>query len=293
LTGSAKVQVREASEKLQEHNSRSWKKRIDSILALQNNTVKNIRRMFSGADEPPHDLDETETILAIPNRPGLMSTVISDLHLALDKPSFPLADCPKFLYEVGKGMPLDTPYSLLIPMGISLDMGEARVMLRDYPLSLLHVPAIKPGQQPRLASWSLRTDFVIAEEFRSAESTRNVKVEIVPSYQNDGDSHEPPGFSLNLRRTVSPVKSYSKVTVDINTSLPTTISWGTSYQPVIQDMMMIIEGFTKPEIDPSDRVGFWDKIRLGFHSRMTVNWKGDGDVHLRLKGELPLAACER
>jgi Mitochondrial protein from FMP27/Domain of unknown function (DUF2405)/RNA pol II promoter Fmp27 protein domain len=293
LTGCAKVQVRKAFEKLQEHNARSWKKRIDSILALQNNTVKNIRRMFSGADEPPHDIEETETILAIPNRPGLMSTVISDLHLVLDKPSFPLADCPKFLYEVGKGMPLNTQYSLLIPMGISLDMGEARVMLRDYPLNLLHVPAIKPGQQPRLASWSLRTDFVIAEEFRNAESTRNVNVEIVPSYQTDGHSHETAGFSLNLRRTVSPVKSYSKVTVDINTSLPTTISWGTSYQPVIQDMMMIFECFTKPEIDPSDRVGFWDKIRLSFHSRVTVNWKGDGDVHLRLKGELSIVAYER
>jgi hypothetical protein len=293
LTGSAKVQAKEASEKLQEHNARSWKKRIDSILALQNNTVKNVRRMFSGADEPPHDLEETETILAIPNRPGLMSTVISDLHLVLDKPSFPLADCPKFLYEVGKGMPLNTQYSLLMPMGISLDMGEARVMLRDYPLNLLHVPAIKPGQQPRLASWSLRTDFVIAEEFRNAESTRNVNIEIVPPYQNDPNGHKTPGFSLDVRRTVSPVKSYSKVTVDINTSLPTTISWGTSYQPVIQDMMMIIEGFTKPEIDPSDRVGFWDKIRLNFHSRMTVNWKGDGDVHLRLKGELPIVECER
>ena len=48
--------------------------------------------------------------------------------------------------------------------------------------------------------------------------------------------------------------------------------------------MMITEGFTKPEIDPSDRVGFWDKIRLSFHSRLTVNWKGDGEVQLRLKG---------
>lgn len=285
LTGSAKVQVKAASEKLQEHNARSWKKKIDSVLALQNNTVKNVRRMFSGADEPPHDAEDEETILAIPNRPGLMSTVISDLHLVLDKPSFPLPDYPKFLHEVGKGIPLDTQYSLLLPMNISLDMGEARVMLRDYPLNLLHVPAIRPGQQPRLASWSVRTDFVIAEEFRNAESSRNVKVDIVPRGQHK-DGGELLGFSLDVRRTVSPVKTYSKVMIDVNTSLPTTISWGTSYQPVIQDMMMIIEGFTKPEIDPSDRVGFWDKIRLGFHSRMTVNWKGDGDVHLRLKGKL-------
>ncbi len=288
LTGSAKVQAKEAFEKLQEHDARSWKRRIDSVLAMQNNTVKDIRRMFSGADEPPHDVEEDETILAIPNRPGLMSTVISDLHLVLDKPSFPLSDCPKFLHEVGKGMPLDMQYSLLIPMHISLDMGEARVMLRDYPLNLLHVPAIRPGQPPKLASWSLQTDFVIAEEFRDAESTRNVKVDIVPLGQHDGHGRRMSVFSLDVRRTVSPVKTYSKVMIDINTSLPTTISWGTSYQPVIQDMMMIIEGFTKPEIDPSDRVGFWDKIRLSFHSRLTVNWKGDGDVHLRLKGELTI-----
>ena len=159
-------------------------------------------------------------------------------------------------------------------------------MLRDYPLNLLHVPAIRAGQPPKLASWSLRADFVIAEEFRDAESTRNVRVEIVPPGQvgDEGDSMS--GFHLDVRRTVSPLKTYSKVMIDINTSLPTTISWGTSYQPVIQDMMMIIEGFTKPEIDPSDRVGFWDKIRLSFHSRLTVNWKGDGDVHLRLKGKL-------
>jgi hypothetical protein len=48
--------------------------------------------------------------------------------------------------------------------------------------------------------------------------------------------------------------------------------------------MKIIEGFTKPEVDLSERVGFWDKIRLSFHSRIRVRWKGDGDVHLRLKG---------
>lgn len=285
LTSSAKVSVKDVSEKLREHNARAWKRRIDSVLNLQNNTTRDVRQLFSGADEPPHDVEDDETILGIPKRPGLMSTVIVDLHLLIDKPSFPISDCPKFLHEVGKGMPLNTQYSLLIPMNISLDMGEARVMLRDYPLDLVHIPAIRPGQPAKLVSWSLRTNFVIAEEFRGADSTRNVKVEIVPSGQHGHDGLDMSGYSLDVRRTVSAVKTYSKPVIDINTSLPTTFSWGTSYQPVIQDMMMIIEGFTKPEIDPSDRVGFWDKIRLSFHSRLTVNWKGDGDVHLRLKGE--------
>lgn len=284
LTSTAKIQSKEAWDKLQEHNSRSWKKRIDWMLRLQNNTVKGVRHMFMGADEPPQDQYEHEAILGVPDRPGLMTLIISDLHLIVDKPSFPQAELPKFLHDIGKGMPYDTQYGLLIPVSLSLDMGEARVFLRDYPLNLIHIPAIRPGQPPRLPSWSLRTDFVIAEEFRDERSTRHLKVEIVPKGQHGLSGEDIPAFAVDVRRTVAPVKTYSKPIIDINTSLPTTISWGTSYQPVIQDMMMIIEGFTKPEIDPSERVGFWDKIRLSFHSRLTVNWKGDGDVQLRLKG---------
>ncbi|ETI20757.1 hypothetical protein G647_07099 [Cladophialophora carrionii CBS 160.54] len=284
LTGDAKIEANEAWERLQEHNSRSWKRRIDFMLRLQNNAVKSVRQMFSGADEPPHDEQETETILGIPNRPGLMTLIISDLHLIIDKPSFPEAELPKFIHEIGKGMPYDMQYGLLIPISLSLDMGEARVFLRDYPLNLIHIPAIRPGQPARLPSWSLRSDFVIAEEFRDERSTRHIKVEIVPKGQRGRSGEEIPAFAIDVRRTVAPVKTYSKPVIDINTSLPTTISWGTSYQPVIQDMMMIIESFTKPEIDPSERVGFWDKIRLSFHSRLVVNWKGDGDVQFRLKG---------
>ncbi|KAK5049103.1 hypothetical protein LTR84_005526 [Exophiala bonariae] len=284
LSNNAKINAKEAWDKLEAHNARSWKKKVDWMTQMQNNTIRNIRHMFAGADEPPDESEEHEAILSIPNRPGLMTVIISDLHLVVDKPSFPQAELPKFLHDIGKGMPYDTEYALLVPLSLALDMGEARVMLRDYPLSLLHVPAIRPGQPPRLPSWSLRSDFVIAEEFRDDQSTKHVKVTIVPKGQHDNEGGSIPAFAIDVRRTVSPVKTFSRPVVDINTSLPTTISWGTSYQPVIQDMMMIIEGFTKPEIDPSDRVGFWDKIRLSFHSRLTVNWKGDGDVQLRLKG---------
>ncbi|KIW21259.1 hypothetical protein PV08_01839 [Exophiala spinifera] len=284
LSSSAKIQAEEAWQRLLEHNSRSWKRRVDWMMKLQNTTMRSIRQMFAGADEPPHDSGEHEAILGVPDRPGLMTAIISDVHLLVDKPSFPFSELPKFLHDIGKGMPYDTQYALLVPLGLSLDMGEARVMLRDYPLNLLHVPAIRPGQPAHLPSWSLRTDFVIAEEYRDEESIRHVKVEVVPKGQHFQSGEEIPGFYIDVRRTVSPVKTFSKPVVDINTSLPTTISWGTSYQPVIQDMMMTIEGFTKPEIDPSERVGFWDKIRMSFHSRLVVNWKGDGDVQLRLKG---------
>ena len=282
MTGPAKVSNKEAWRRLQVHNAQSWKKRIDRTYGLQNAGIRAIRGMFWGNQDQDSD-EGNEKILEMNDRPGLMSTLVSDLHVVLDKPSFPVDEYPKFLHRVGKGMPCDMEYTLVIPLSIQLDLGEARMTLRDYPLPLIHVPAIRPGQSPRLPSWSLKTDFVIAEEYRGDISTKEVNVQVVaPS--NIGKPEARKGFAISVRRTVSPVKTYSDVQISINTSAPTSITWGTSYQPAIQDMMMVIEGFSKPQVDPSDRVGFWDKLRLSVHSRINVAWKGDGDVHLKLKG---------
>jgi hypothetical protein len=284
LSGRASISIEAARDKLQQHNAQSWKNRIDRVFSLSQAGMKDLRGVFWGPDELPDDMDETENILEIPQRPALMGTLISDLHVTIDKPSFPISQLPEFMHRVGKGMPYDMKYSLLIPMHVQINMGEARVSLRDYPLPLLHVPAIKPGQSARLPAWSLKSDFVIAEEFRGSESTRHVQVDVIPPTNRTPGSSNKGRFAIDVRRTVSPVKTYSDIKVDINTSYPTRITWGSSYQPAIQDMMMVIETFTKPQVDPSDRTGFWDKIRLSFHSRVSVAWKGDGDVHLMLKG---------
>ncbi len=283
LTKDAKISANEAEYKLQVHNAQSWKKRIDVAYRIQNAGMRRIRGIFWGNDDIPEGDEGAESILAMPERPGLMSTLVSDLHIVIDKPSFPINEYPQFLHRVGKRMPYNMEYSLLVPLNVQIDMGEARVTLRDYPLPLLHVPAIRPGQSPRLPSWSLKTDFVIAEEYRGNVSTKQVQVQVIPPGKFSG-SEFGRDFAVDVHRTVSPVKTYSDVAIAINTSAPTSITWGASYQPAIQDMMMVMEGFTKPQIDPSDRTGFWDKIRLSAHSRVNVAWKGDGDVRLQLKG---------
>ncbi|KAI9820991.1 MAG: hypothetical protein M1832_003463 [Thelocarpon impressellum] len=284
LSGGARVSVGEARLRLHEHNAQSWKKRVDWGIKRQKRAMKEIRGMVWGTDDRTEGVEITETILDMPQRPGLMTTLISDLNIIIDKPSFPRHDYAKFLHRVGKGIPHDTKYSLLVPVSVQLDMGEARVTLRDYPLPLLHVPALRSNQSSRTPSWSMKTDFVIAEEYRDHESSRHVKVNIVPPENRESTTTRKGAFDIDVRRTVAPVKTYSDVEIDINTGHATRITWGTSYQPAIQDMMMIIETFTKPQVDPSDRTGFWDKIRLTLHSRVNVNWKGDGDVHYVLKG---------
>lgn len=284
ISGHALVSIADARAKLHEHNSKSWRARIDRSYAVARNDMKDMRSTFWGTGNVPDDFEDGENILETPERPALMSALVHDLHFTIDKPSFPMKQLLEFLHKVGKGMPRDMKYSLLVPMNVQINMGEARITLRDYPLPLIHVPAIKAGQSSRLPALSLRTDFVVAEEFRGIESTRQVLVNVIPP--KPGDAGEPPegGFAIAVRRTIGPIKSYSDINVDINTSLPTRITWGPSYQPAIQDMMMVIESFTKPQMDPSERVGFWDKIRLNFHSRVRIAWKGDGDVHFCLKG---------
>ena len=280
ISDTSQLTLEAAREKLERLNAQSWKTRIDRTLSFQSHAIREIRTMLWGLDEVPEDSEQQEQILAISERPGLLVAALTDLTITVDKPSFPIDEYSKFLHGVGKGMPHNMKYSLLIPMNLHVTMGEARFQLRDYPLPLLHVPPLASGQSPRMPSLSMRTDFVIAEEFRDVESQRHVNVEVVPAKKMSSG----PSFSVDVRRTISPVKTYSDMKVEINTGSPTKISWGSSYQPAIQDTMQVIEGFMKPPVDTSDRVGFWDKIRLSFHSRVNVVWKGDGDVHLVLKG---------
>jgi hypothetical protein len=282
ISDTSALTIEQARDRLHRLNADTWKARIDRVLNFQQRTIKDLRTMFWGADEIPEEIEQHEPILAMTQRPALLAIHMSNLAITVDKPSFPVEECPKFLHDIGKGMPYDMKYGLLVPMNLHVTTGEARVQLRDYPLPLLHVPALANGQSPRLPAMSLKTDFVIAEEFRDLESQKEVNIVIVPK-EKMGPGRDD-AFSFTVRRTISPVKTYSNMKFEIHTSQPTRITWGTSFQPAIQDAMQCIEGFTKPPIDPSDRVGFWDKIRLSFHSRVNVAWKGDGDVHLTLKG---------
>ncbi|OAA38343.1 hypothetical protein NOR_06733 [Metarhizium rileyi] len=284
IHGNAKVPEAEAHTALHRFNAQSWRKRIDRAYEASRKSIRDLRETFWGPNHLPEDVEETENILEVPQRPALMSALISDLHFVIDKPSFAMKDLADFIHKVGKGMPKDMQYGLLVPMHVAVQMGEARLTLRDYPLPLLHIPSLKTGQSQRVQSVSLKADFVLAEEFRGHESTRKVRVNVVPPRSSEPMSSNEGSFAIEVRRSIGPVKSFSEVFMDINTALPTRITWGPCYQPAVQDMMMVIESFTKPQVDPSERVGFWDKLRLNTHSRVHVAWKGDGDMHLSLKG---------
>ena len=280
ISESATVSVDKARAKLDLYNAQAWKARIDRTHNFQSQAIKEIRKLF-GVSDDLDDVEQAEPILAWRRQAALLVLAIQDMALTIDKPSFPMDELPKFMHSVGKGMPYAMEYGLLLPMNLHLTSSEVRIQMRDYPLPMLHIPTLAHGQSARLPAMSLRMDFIVAEEFRDIESQRSVNVQVVPPEKMKAGTK---GFAVDVRRTISAVKTYSDIKMEINTSNPTRISWSTSYQPAIQDTMQVIENFTKPPVDPSDRVGFWDKIRLSFHSRINVAWKGDGDVHFAIKG---------
>ncbi|KAK9462819.1 golgi-body localization protein domain-containing protein [Lipomyces oligophaga] len=277
-SASASISTELAYEKLKELHSQSWIYRITKARRIRAHAVATKRNKMIGADEVESDLTSEMNVIAIPDSPPLFQMMLFQPDILIDKPSFDLIDVHKFLHTVGKGIPEETQYSLLVPLFIQIDMDEFRIILRDYPLPLFHVPAIKSMQVGDSRAWSLKSDCVIAEELFDESSNRYIQCPIAR-----GSNHSDRDYILKVTRTISAVKLYSNMDINIATADPTRITWAPSIQPAIQAVMMIFDTFTKPPVDPSPKVGFWDKLRLIFHSKIRFHWC-DGAVHLLLKG---------
>lgn len=270
----------EEREKLLAHSSRAWILRMQLALSFRHRKMREMRQHKWGKDEIG-SIPGPEEILEISNRPPLFSVSFSGLDIVLDKPSFPLSHLPEYLYRIGRGLPRDTQYGLLVPLNLNWKMDEARVQVRDYPLPLLHIPPLHASQRTQCRAWEFTSDLVIAEEFPEMEAIRHIDVNVIPA--NTGRQGSP-AFNVEVQRTATSVKTYADMAVDINSGLPTRVHWGTSMQPGISDVMRILDTLSKPQQDPSPKLGFWDKIGLVMHTSVKLSWKHDGDMHITLKG---------
>jgi Fmp27/BLTP2/Hobbit, GFWDK motif-containg RBG unit/FMP27, sixth RBG unit/FMP27/BTLP1, N-terminal/Fmp27, SW motif RBG repeat len=284
LSTEAEISIEAAREKLEEHNSEAWIRRFNWAKQERAKRMESIREQIWGDDEISHLLQSHERILPLPSRPALFSIHLSSVDITLDEPSCGYDQLPEFLHRTG-GLPMDTQFTLLIPFHIKWTMNELRIHLRDYPLPFIHIPPVHHSQHQsavsRLPAWSFETDIVLAEELRGEDSTFHSDTLIIPK---DHGHKGCPAFLISVPRTLNSVKFYSSIAVEINSAMPTKLVWGTSYQSALHDAMQVFDAFTKPTLDPSDKIGFWDKMRLIVHSDFTFHWKGGGDVHLTLKG---------
>ncbi|CUS23595.1 LAQU0S10e04060g1_1 [Lachancea quebecensis] len=208
---------------------------------------------------------------------GMNSTVLKveleRLKLKLREPSFPLNLYSDFLYKYGKQMPKDTAFTTLLPLGISLETERWEMRLRDYPLPVLFFPSVE-----------ISGDIVFAERMPQPFSERFVRVPFVPMAASAKYKNIDSIYGASVIRTLNPVKTYMNLRCQIDSTRPTTITWGKALQPGYQSVMIWFDYLTKPPLDPSEKLGFWDKFRLLMHGKFIFEWANDSQIHLNIKG---------
>ena len=208
----------------------------------------------------------------------LFRASFQDFKLSVKNPGMARDEIIEYMGEVSAS-PFDkgTEFSLMVPLHLQWDMGSAKVSLRDYPLPLVNIRPCNDGRP----AWTLDTTFIIAEELHDDDSTMYVPCEIIPAGLGDSDAQP---FVVEVYKTISPVKTYTRPHIKIHSERTTEFTWGNSMQPAIQDFMKVMETLSHAQIDPSPRIGFWDKFRLILHWVVKIDF--EGPVHLHLKGEL-------
>lgn len=171
--------------------------------------------------------------------------------------------------ELGN-MPKSAQYTLFVSFHMRCTLDSARIVIRDYPLPLFNLP-VTPGR----SGLKIDTDIVIAEELGPPESVEWILCPIIPD-----ESTVTNGYFLNVPKTIMPVKSYADLKLKLYSAVAE-FTWGISYSPAIQDFLRIIETLTPTSSDPSPPIGFWDKLRLILHWRMTAKFDGTACLHFK------------
>ncbi|KAL5488078.1 FMP27 [Sanghuangporus weigelae] len=272
------ISIEEAHARLLLVHTLSWFALHREYRDRQRRNEVNVRKEIRGEhfNLSGFDVDPMVPLAESSKTPPLLRFITSQVDLRISPPSFPACDLPNYLHDLGKGLPLDSRFTLLIPFHLHMTMGSTCVTLRDYPLPLLNIVQDSPS---KVEAWMVDTDFVIAEEVGREASVVWRECPVVREGSN-GVGSKP--LTLSVSKTTMPIKTYANPTVNVLTSQLTEFCWCNSYAPALQDAMRVLDTLTTPPPDPSPHLGFWDKIRLAIHWR--VDFSFASDVRLNLKG---------
>ncbi|CAL9734019.1 protein Fmp27p, mitochondrial [Monosporozyma servazzii] len=270
-------------DKLQQNNSTSWIRRVQSFSNKEKKMFeKNFSFLWGNINYDLLPSDVTKKVKNFSMHPFLSNLIMEDIDVDICRPSCGIENIPDFIYNVGKGVPKDTEYSIMIPLNINAQFSEIRWHLRDYPLPFINVPPLTSTQSREKCSLQIQGDIIVAEDMiRSNHELRTVFVPLVPSIIVENTDEY---YSLKVPRTVTSVKFFNDLKFSVNTKETTQIHIGSSYQPAIQQTMQCLENISKPPLDPSRKTGFWDKIRYLFHGKIQICWPNGGNFEVAMKG---------
>lgn len=292
------IQISEARKNLLGYFSEFWIKNInekkkEEMYFYEQLHMQDYRNVatFQELDESLDEIQRPESdVFIIDVRPRPLYPPLANFSAQFTKISFKPADFSlletrQFIHTIGGGVPLDNDFSIIIPFHLSIKAGQTWIKMRDYPLPLLYVPppidediSTRASRNNSRLSWSLEGNYVVGDELGNSGGSRIIPILVIP------ESFVSMGYCLSAVRTASPLKFYSVIDYDIFTRSMSTICWSVSYNPAIQDIIQVLESLTSDQVDPSPRIGFWDKVRFMIHTQTKFNFIGGGDLAIVVKG---------
>ncbi|KAG1591659.1 hypothetical protein G6F48_003155 [Rhizopus delemar] len=263
--------VKEAEQGLLSHFSKLWIKYIRKAIHTEQSFFESLyvahdyrHPLNSSALDKDHGTPEDTALASLfhiqilprPLHPPLANFSAESAQVEL-KPAR-IQDVRDFVHHIGSGVPRHSQFSFLIPFHLFIQAGRTWIKLRDYPVPLLYVP-----QDASSVSWTLEGDYVLTDELGDSRGSRLIHVPILPSY------------TLTAVRTVSPLKFYSILSYHVLTSGLSTVGWSIACKPAVQDVLRVLDTLIPPPVDLSLPLGWWDKFRFLYHSRIKIEFASD------------------
>lgn len=199
--------------------------------------------------------------------------IVEDLDMTLKPPSFDLDKYSEFIHDYGKGIPKDMKYTILILLGIDIKTNLWELILRDYPIPVIRFP-----------DTHTTGDIVFAEKMPGKYSTMTTYVPFVPSAHQKEYMKANSIYGSHVIGTMNSIKTYFNIKTSVTSSSPSSITWGKSLQPGYESLMLWFDFLTKPQMDPSPKLGFWDQFRFLLHGRWRYEFSEQSDLLLNIKG---------
>lgn len=257
--------IRQAEMRLFEHYSNSWIIRYRKAKLVYHHTPFHIeKKSYFGNEFFIYSKQKVMTCADL---------LINNLTFNIKHPSFEIDKYMDFIHHYGKGVPKDMLYTLLIIMGVDLYSDLFELRLRDYPIPVMSFNQVKTTG-----------DIIFAEKMPNEGSNRSIYVPFVKSVASVPYNIHNSIYGSHILRTLNSVKIYYNLDSVTTTSLPSYLTWGKSLQPAFESLMLWFDYLTKPPLDPSEKLGFWDKFRYIVHGRWVFRFLQDSSFHLNIKG---------
>lgn len=270
----------EMIEELQRSMMYLWIRKVNSYKSqVTQEIIRNKHYLFG--KEIDIGQEENKNVTSYLRFAPLCHFVLSGVNLDLSSTKFLFRDLPQFIHELGQGVPMDTRYNTMIPSYVDLGVKEVRIHARDYPLPLLYLPEATDSRGNGNAL-IMKGHLIICEALKLAkENLREIEILLTKAAAGS----QPNSFDkLIIEKSMASTKLFTDLDIQFGSKAPSRFVWGQSYQFAIQQIMANVDQFSKPPVDPSPKLGFWDKMRYILHGRCVVKATEGAIIEFAFKG---------